>query len=82
MSADKAKGERLWCAIVFVFSGAVTALFTGSYITKLDMQQQAIDHGYAEYDQTTGEWQWKWNACDPPEKAERGNDDGSKLGPM
>lgn len=33
-----------------------------------DYRQQAIEHGYAEYNSTTGAWQWI-------EKAEKQNED-------
>ena len=52
----------------FIWSAAVLLLFTGGMVigvilsratTEVRYQQQAIEHGFAEYNQQTGQWQWK-----------------------
>jgi hypothetical protein len=44
------------CSVVLaVFMGRLNGVDTG--VNR--MQQEAIERGYAEYNSTTGKWQWK-----------------------
>ena len=36
-----------------------TGFVGGCYTGKSEMKRQAIQHGYAEYNAQTGQWQWK-----------------------
>lgn len=51
-------GCHLACIIAFVLIGVIR--------DKTDYRKQAIERGYAEYNKTTGKWQWV-------EKAEKVN---------
>ena len=47
--------------ITFLIVLLIMCLFglVGQSLSKNNLKQQAIDHGFAEYSSTTGEWQWK-----------------------
>lgn len=47
---------RVW-ALIFGVSGMVV----GAWIGATAMRQNAINRGFAEYNQRSGEWQWKTN---------------------
>ena len=53
---------RIPCYILSVAVSILAALLcvTDGQVTGL--KQQAIQRGYAEYNQTTGQWQWKEKA--------------------
>lgn len=42
------------CIFLFLFYIVITY-----YDTTYKFKKQAIEHGYAEYDNKTGEWKWK-----------------------
>ena len=50
--------------LFFVMTFVICLMSFGAYCIGVDscervMQQEAIEHGYAEYDAKTGEWKWK-----------------------
>lgn len=50
--------------MLYVVLGAAVAMFAagglvGEHKAETRYQQQAIERGFAEFDATTGEWQWK-----------------------
>lgn len=62
MNADEAIG-----LLVGLLVGAIIAfVLIGVIRDKTDYRKQAIERGYAEYNKTTGKWQWV-------EKAEKVN---------
>lgn len=46
-------GLLLWSAFVFVFGAGVQAL-----IVHDKYRTEAIEHGYAQHNKETGEWEW------------------------
>lgn len=46
--------------VVFIMGIAIfIGCHNGREMERKRLQQQAIDHGAAEYDAKTGQWQWK-----------------------
>jgi len=53
----------------FIWIGFVIGFFIGSILFSIvttnlnndDWKKEAINYGYAEYNQTNGKWQWKDN---------------------
>jgi hypothetical protein len=52
--------DDVWGLIVVVFS--VLMFIFGWLVGDRRVGNQALEHGYAEYESTTGEWQWKKKA--------------------
>jgi len=46
-------------AFVVYMIGGVCGILLGHALGMEHYQEQAIEQGYAEYNQTTGDWQWK-----------------------
>jgi len=44
--------------VIFVLVMLITGFALGYMQGKSAYQAQAIEHGYAEYDSQTGDWQW------------------------
>lgn len=38
---------------------AIVFFWIGYFGGRSDMRGQAVEHGFAEYDRQTGDWQWK-----------------------
>lgn len=53
---------RTTCFILSIACCAFVALFAVSHLAVVEFRQQAIERGYAEYNQKTGLWQWKEKA--------------------
>lgn len=53
---------RMPCFVLSIVCSALAALLTVSHVALLEFRQQAIERGYAEYNQKTGLWQWKEKA--------------------
>lgn len=53
--------DDLWKLIVSIANVVFTlgAYFTGLQISKWRYRNEAIERGFSEYDQRTGEWKWK-----------------------
>jgi len=47
--------------VLFGFGVIFTALamLSGLYLERLDYRGRAVELGYAQYNQSTGAWQWK-----------------------
>jgi len=50
-------GELLVVLLILVLIIGIIANMCDSR-QAVNLKQQAVDHGYAEYDNTTGEWGW------------------------
>ena len=48
-------------ALLLVAIAGLLAAIALSGNQKVDIKQQAIDRGFAEYNTTNGQWQWKEN---------------------
>lgn len=46
-------------AVIFLMALILTGFKDGKKDGIKEMQKQAIELGYAEYNKATGEWQWK-----------------------
>lgn len=60
---NKKENKYLLQVSMYILAVYIIGLFVGSVITYYDttykFKKQAIEHGYAEYDNKTGEWEWK-----------------------
>lgn len=65
---SKDNGPPLWVSgSMLIISGWAIGFALGATIGEWKVQAQAIKRGYAEYNATTGQWQWKG---DKPEVTE------------
>lgn len=59
--------ESVWVpaliTLLAVLSLGLFAALCGSLEMSKILKHEAIERGYAEYNQTTGAWQWKENPC-------------------
>ena len=58
-SKDVAVVALLGVALAVALLSIAGANQTGNRQAREEMQQEAIEHGFAEYDAKTGEWKWK-----------------------
>jgi hypothetical protein len=49
----------LLCVLCAIVCSVIRAHDTGMQHGREEMQQEAIEHGFAEYNTKSGEWQWK-----------------------
>lgn len=47
--------------VIFSITAIVLSFLMGVLIDNMIFKNEAIQKGYAEYNQTTGDWQWKTN---------------------
>ena len=73
------KGRGIWLPIVCALF-LTLGWYIGDGLMEYKMHKEAIEYGYAEYDKTTGEWQWMPKPLEVTDvKIIRGiyNDDGT-----
>jgi len=56
---EEDKGLMFITVIVALLMVGITTYFISSGVTEDKYRQAAIERGFAEYNQQTGEWQWK-----------------------
>ncbi len=52
--------ENTFTAIIFTL-GVIAGFFVGLSMPDYHTRNDAISHGFAEYNSTNGQWQWKTN---------------------
>ncbi len=60
MSGESMAGVSVVVVVLaFIVLSIIGANQTGNNEGRREMQQEAIERGFAEYDAKTGEWKWK-----------------------
>ncbi len=59
MTEQDAKTARALVALIFLAIVGIGLHLGLRELALQTLQQEAIEHGHAEYDSETGEWQWK-----------------------
>lgn len=59
MRANREFNEGFLSGVLLTFVAMFLILIVTCSSTANTYKQRAVEHGFAEYDKTTGEWQWK-----------------------